>query len=189
MNVLIVYFSQTGNTAKVARAIYEEAVAQDHEVHLEKTAEITPNTLDAYDLVFLGSACHDTDLAKPVKRVLEQIANSPPFKLAGFVTHATYTPEGGKREREVYEEWAGRCILSLNRASQEKGIEFLGYFHCQGAPSPPIEAFIHNTIVTDEDEWETYIEEVRKHPNEEDLQRAREFAQQVLARCQRRLEK
>jgi hypothetical protein len=67
--------------------------------------------------------------------------------------------------------------------SEEKQIAFLGFFHCQGVPSLPIEAFIRNTIVTDENEWETYIEEVRKHPNEEDLQRAREFAQQILGRC------
>jgi flavodoxin len=183
MNILIAYFSQTGNTAKVAQAIYEEALSQGYEVDLKKIAEITSNSLDAYDLVFLGSACHDTDLAKPVKRVLEGIASSPPFKLAGFVTHATYTPEGGTREREVYEEWAGRCVVSFNRTSQEKGIDFLGYFHCQGAPSSPIEEFIHNTIVTNDAEWEMYIEQVRKHPNTEDLQNAREFARQVLATC------
>jgi flavodoxin len=103
MNILIAHFSQTGNTAKVAQAIYEETLSQGHKVDLKKIAEITSNSLDAYDLVFLGSACHDTDLARPVKRVLEGIASSPPFKLAGFVTHATYTPEGGKREREVYD--------------------------------------------------------------------------------------
>jgi hypothetical protein len=103
--------------------------------------------------------------------------------LAGFATHATYTPEGGKREQKVYEEWAGRCIVSFDRVSQEKGIDFLGYFHCQGAPSPPIEEFIRNTIVTDETEWKMYVEQVRKHPNEEDLQKARKFVLQVLAKC------
>jgi hypothetical protein len=148
---------------------------------ISKIAELTSNSLDAYDLIFLGSACHDTDLAKPVKRVLEGIAGSPPFKLAGFVTHASYMPEGGMREREVYEEWAGRCIVSFDQASQDKGIDFLGYFHCQGVSSPPIEEFIRNTIVTDESEWETYVEEVRRHPDEKDLQNAKEFARQVLA--------
>ncbi len=180
MNILIAYFSQTGNTAKVARAIYEGTLSQGHEVHLKTIAEITPDSLNAYDLVFVGSACHDSDLAKPVKRVLEGIADSASFKLAGFATHAAYTPEGGEREREVYEEWASRCALTFDQTSREKQIEFLGYFHCQGAPSAPIEEFIHNTIVTDPDEWETYIEQVRKRPNKEDLQKANEFACQVL---------
>ena len=183
MNILIAYFSQTGNTAKVARAIYEEVLSQGHKVHLKKIAEITSNSLNAYDLVFLGSACHDADLAKPIKQILEGIASLPPFKLAGFVTHATQMPEDGERARELYERWAGNCIRTFHQVSEEKQIAFLGYFHCQGVPSPPIEAFIHNTIVTDKDEWEMYIEEVRKHPNEEDLQKAREFARQVLARC------
>ena len=144
--------------------------------------EIAPDTLNAYDLVFLGSACHDADLARPVKQILERIPVSPAFKLAGFVTHASYTPEGGDREKQVYDTWASRCALSFHQATQEKGIDFLGYFGCQGAPSPPIEQFIRNTIVTDEDQWQEYIQEVRKHPNENDLRKAREFAQEVLAR-------
>ena len=136
MNILIAYFSQTGNTAKVARAIYEETLSKEHEVHLKKIAEITPNSLNAYDLLFLGSACHDADLAKPVKRVLEGLASLSPFKLAGFVTHATQMPKEGEREQELYERWTGNCIQTFHRVSEEKQIAFLGYFHCQGVPSP-----------------------------------------------------
>lgn len=180
MKILITYFTQTGNTEKIARAIYEEVLSQGHEVHLKRIAEITSEEFDVYDLVFLGSACHDADLAKPVKMILEAIAKSPSFKLAGFVTHATSTPKDGERERELYEQWAGGCAESFERTSQEKEIVLLGYFSCQGAPSQPIEAFIHSVIIPDEDEWEAYVTEVRKHPNEEDLEQAREFARAVL---------
>ena len=182
MKILVTYFSETGNTARIAEAICEGLSIKGHKADRMHLGEIAPNTLNAYDLVFLGSACHDADLARPVKQILEQIPASPAFKLAGFVTHASYTPEGGEREQQAHETWASRCVLSLRRASQEKGIDFLGYFGCQGAPSPPIEQFIHSTIVTDEDEWEEYIGEVRKHPDEDDLRKAREFAQEVLAR-------
>ena len=183
MNILIACFSQTGNTAKVARAIYEAVSSRGHEVYLREIGEVTAESLSDYDLVYLGSTCHDTDLARPVKRLVEDVGESPAFKLAGFVTHATQMPEDGERARELYERWAGNCIRSFRRVSEEKQIEFLGYFHCQGVPSPPIEAFIHNTIVTDDGEWETYIAEVRAHPNKEDLQKAGEFARQVLAKC------
>ena len=183
MKILVAYYSETGNTAQVARAIYDETLSQGHEVHLRVLGDITPDTLNTYDLIFLGSACHSADLAKPAKQILEGITSSPPFKLAGFVTHASYTPDGGEREKQEHERWASQCALSFHQASQEKGFDFLGYFGCQGAPSPPIEQFIHNTIVTDEDEWEVYVQEVRKHPDETDLRNAREFAQQVLARC------
>ena len=143
---------------------------------------MTPEDLHDFDLIYLGSACDDTDLAKPVKRLLEDVGTSPAFKLAGFVTHATQMPEDGERGQELYEEWAGNCIRTFHRVSEEKQIPFLGYFHCQGAPSPPIKAFIRNTIVTEKDEWEAYIKGVRVHPNEDDLQKAREFARQVLDR-------
>jgi len=182
VKILIAYFSQTGNTEQVARAIQEGVLSDGHEAHLKRINEITSDSLNVYDLVFLGSACHDTDLARPAKRILEEIDHSPTFKLAGFVTHATHMPEGGERQRKVHEEWASRCVVSFNKASEEKRIGFLGYFNCQGAPSPPIEEFIRKTIVTDEDEWKEYIEEVRLHPTEEDLQNAREFARMVLSR-------
>ena len=185
MRILIVYFTQTNNTEKVAKGIYEELLTQGHEVHLKKIEGINPDILDDYNLVFMGSACHDADLAQPTKQFLEGISQSPPYKLAGFVTHATYTHEGGNRERELYEEWAGRCIKSFNQVSQEKNIEFLGYFSCQGAPTPEIAEFIHRVIVTDEDEWNKYKEELKKHPNEEDIQGAKEFAHNVLLKFRR----
>jgi flavodoxin I len=181
LNILIAYFTQTGNTEKIAEAIHEEVLSKGNEAHLKRINEVTAEELNGYDLVFLGSACHHADLAKPVKRILDEIAQSPPFRLAGFVTHATYTPEGGERQREKYEEWAGRCIQSFERVSQEKQIKWCGYFHCQGAPSPPIEAFIHREIVTDENEWKEYVAEVRKRSNKEDMEKAREFAGAVLA--------
>jgi flavodoxin I len=181
LKTLITYFTLTGNTEKIARAIYEEVLSQRHEAHLKPTAGITADSFAAYDLVLLGSACHDADLAKPVKRILEAITKSPSFKMAGFASHATPTPKGGERNRELYEEWAERCAESFERAAQEKEIELLGYFSCQGAPSPPIEAFIHSVIVTDEEEWVVYTAEARKHPNEEDLEQAREFARTVLS--------
>jgi flavodoxin len=182
MKVLVVYYSETGNTAKIAGAIHGAASSHGHKAHLKALGEVTADALSAYDLVFLGSACHDADLARPVKRMLEQMPSYPVFKLAGFVTHASYLPEGGDWEEQVHEKWAARCALTLRQASQEKGIEFLGYYGCLGAPSPPIEQFIHNTIVTDEEEWKRYLKEVRGHPDDDDLRRAAEFAAQVLAR-------
>ena len=188
MKILVAYYSETGNTAKIAEAIGEGLMAKGHEADLMAIAdavqpgEIAPEALSSYDLVFLGSACHDADLAIPVKGFLERIPNSPAFKLAGFVTHASYTPEGGDRRQRAHRIWVSRCAQSLRQAAQEKGIEFLGYYGCLGAPSLPIEQFIRNTIVTDEEEWQEYAQEARKHPDEDDLRKARGFAQAVLAR-------
>ena len=86
MKILIAYFSETGNTAKIAQAIYEEVLSQGHEVHLREISNISKNILNAYDLVFLGSPCHDADLASPIKRFLEQIPIPSTFKLVGLQT-------------------------------------------------------------------------------------------------------
>lgn len=173
MKVLVAYYSETGNTEKIAGAIYGE-VSKEHEVYLKKIKEVTVDTLNDYDLVFLGSACHSTDLAAPVKRMLDAIPHSPRFKLAGFFTHATSS--GG------FKRWASKCILSFQKTSKEKKIDFEGYYNCQGVPSPPIQEFIKREVITSAGEWEEYFEEVRKHPSIEDLQKVKEFAREVLSR-------
>ncbi|MBN1248907.1 MAG: hypothetical protein JXC32_14695 [Anaerolineae bacterium] len=185
MKILITYYSLTGKTAQVAAALREALASQGMETTLAELNAIAAASLSDCDLVFLGSPCHDTDLAKPVKQFLDEIGFAPGFKLAGFVTHATRMPDEDALARELYETWAGNCIRTLQRICQEKQIAFLGYFHCQGAPSPPIEAFIHNAILTDEAEWQTYVEEVRHHPDEADLGAAQRFALDVLDRCRR----
>ena len=73
MKILIVYFSQTRNTEKIAVAMSEALSAQGHEVRMERVEGITPDLVDGYDLLFLGSACHDADLAQPAKRFLDGI--------------------------------------------------------------------------------------------------------------------
>jgi multimeric flavodoxin WrbA len=50
MRILLAYYSETGNTAKIAQAIYAEVSSQGHEAHLIEIGEIVPETLNAYDL-------------------------------------------------------------------------------------------------------------------------------------------
>ncbi|GAH43926.1 unnamed protein product, partial [marine sediment metagenome] len=39
---------------------------------------------------------------------------------------------------------------------------------------------IHKTIIKDDEEWAEFIEEVKKHPNEKDIEDAKKFAQDIL---------
>jgi len=159
LKVLVAYYSETGNTEKIARAIYEE-VSKDHEAHLKKIKEVTVDTLNSY--------------------ILDALPKSPRFKLAEFFTHSVQCPEDSARARKLFNRWAGKCIVSFEKVSKEKQIDFKGYFNCQGAPSPPIQEFIKKEVIVSADEWEAYMEEVRKHPSIEDLQNAKEFAKEVL---------
>jgi flavodoxin I len=181
LKVLVAYYSETGNTEKIARAIYEE-VSKEYEADLKKVKEVTADTLNDYDLVFLGSACHSADLAAPFKRILEALPISPRFKLAGFFTHSVPCPEDSARTRNLFNRWVGKCRVFFEKVNKEKQLDFKGYFNCQGVPSPPIQEFIKNEVIISADEWEAYMKEVGKHPSIEDLQKAKEFAREVLSR-------
>jgi flavodoxin len=182
MRILIGFYSETGNTEKVAKAIFEE-VSKQHKAELKKVDKIIPNTMNDYDVDFLGSPCHSSDLAKPVKKILTALPSSPRFKLVGFFTHSTHTAEGNERQQKLFRRWASNCITSFQEISAEKKIDFMGYFNCQGAPSPPIKKFINREIVTSPDEWKEYSEEVMKHPTPEDLQKARKFAKEIMKKA------
>jgi flavodoxin I len=181
MKVLVGYFSETGNTKKVAEAIAKASKALEHGTDLKAVGEIEPAGLANYDVVFLGSTVHSADVAAPVRSLLDGIPDGSTFKLVGFATHATLTPSKEAWHTDMYEKWASKAPKTFRSICEAKGVELLGYFHCQGAPSAPIEQFIKSTIVTDEAQWATYIDAVRQHPTAEDLEAARSFAQDMLA--------
>ena len=180
MKILVTYFSETGNTKKIAEAIGEEARAGGHEASVKVVGEVDEDQMRDCEVLFVGSTCHSSDLAAPVKQFLSRIPDAAKFKLAGFVTHSTVIPDGDARQKELYERWAGKCPITFETAAKEKGIDLVGFFNCQGAPSPPIEEFIRRAVIPNDKEWEEYIAEARKHPTSEDVAAARAFARDVL---------
>ena len=179
MKILIAYYSETGNTAQVGQAMYA-ALSADHDVGLMPVAEVVVDRLGEFELVFLGAAVHDSDLAKPLKHLLDALPMNPRFKLAGFSTHAVYVPDGSTYKDELYARWAGKCLPSFEATCQEKDIPFYGYFSCQGVASKSIEGFIHREIITSDEEWKVYLPELRKHPTSDDLQNAKDFARRII---------
>ncbi len=180
MKALVVYYSQTGNTEKIANAIYEE-ISNKHETILEKIEKISPESLNDYDLVVVGAPCIDSDLAVPLKKFLNDLPNSPTFKLAGFYTHATFMTDGDG-QGGLFSKWAGKCLMTFEQTCKSKQIPFIGDFHCMGRANPGIEQFIHQEIITDEKEWETYLPDLRTRPNEKDIENARQFAQDIISK-------
>lgn len=179
MKSLVAYFTQTENTKMIAEAIYEVLSAHG-EVKIDTVRRVNLESLNEYDLLFVGAPCHDSDLAPPVKGFLEELPDSSKFKLVGFFTHSTNMPDGTERNQGLYDQWAGKCIPTFENACKDKNIEFLGYFHCPARASEPIEGFIRQQIITDDDEWAVYLPELRKHPDSNDIENAKEFAQEIL---------
>jgi hypothetical protein len=59
------------------------------------------------------------------------------------------------RSEELFDKWAAKSIKTFKHIADSKGIDFIGIFNCVGAPSPEIQVFIKNEIITDENEWDT----------------------------------
>jgi len=178
MRALIAYFSQTGNTRLIAETIHS-ALSSKIQADIRTVRSVSSDALDTYDLLFVGAPCHDSDIVPAVKGFLDGLPVSPSFKLAGFFTHATNMPDT-ERNKALYAQWAGRCVPSFESPCKSKNIEYLGTFHCQGKASEPIENFIHQQIITDEEEWNEYLPDLRTHPTETDIENAKRFAEIIL---------
>ncbi|MHA1440840.1 MAG: flavodoxin family protein [Candidatus Heimdallarchaeota archaeon] len=180
MKILVTYLSLSGKTKMVANAIFS-VVLENNEAGMKKLSDTTIEELANYDLVFVGSPCHHADIVKSVKEFLEKIPAKSKFKLAGFITHSSYSREkdDGKYEA-MFDKWVGLSEKSFEKISTDKELDFRGFFRCMGAATEPIEGFINNEIIPDEKEFEDYLKESRRHPDEVDLENAKTFARKIV---------
>jgi flavodoxin len=121
MNIAMVYFSQTGNTRKVARAmesVFREAGHHVRSVSLRKAA---PDTLDG-DLVGIGApsfACQAPSPARQYLRALPSLDGKPAF---------VFATAGGA---------PGRVLFDMTRLLRRKGANVVGGFLARGAVHHP----------------------------------------------------
>jgi len=171
MKVLVTYFSQSGNTEKIARAICEEA-AQANEAELKKLEDITPDEVAGYDFVFIGSPLHSGSLAAPVKECLGVLKATSNQKLAGFITHMA--PAYPDQDMEAFTE-------PIKTACKEKGIEYKGCFDCQGFLAEAMHGPVQKKLNMDDEQWAGMVKAMTGRPNEEDVANAKACAKEVLA--------
>ncbi len=175
MNILVTYFSQTGNTEKIARVIHEEASAISSSI-LKKIDETGPSSLDDFDLVFIGSPCHAGTLAAPVRELLSLIPDKPRFHLSGFLTHAS-----SAYKKSDYEN----CFTFFSSLCKKKGILYHGCYECQGYLVPNLHEFIKKSKKIPDDEWARMVDAMNGHPDSNDLAHARTFAKNVIDEMKR----
>ena len=170
MKVLVTYFSQSGNTEKIAKAICEEA-AQANEAELKKLEDITPEGVAEYDVIFIGSPLHSGSLAAPVKECLGVLKASSGQKMAGFITHMA--PAYPDQDMEVFTE-------PIKAACKDKGIEYKGCFDCQGFLAEAMHGPVQKKLNMDDEQWAGMVKAMTGHPNEEDVANAKAYAKEVL---------
>ena len=165
MKVLVIYFSQSGNTKKLAEAIFEGIELTNKDISPVKGVD--PIKINDYDLVFVGSPIISFDFAKPLKRILKKI---PELKtsFALFCTHAAPID---------YPQYWKEGFKKYGQELEKKGGKILGYFDTQGEQTPVTKQFVK--------EWNPEyapkaIEASDGHPNEEDMTAAKKFAGEII---------
>jgi len=161
MKVLVTYFSQTGNTQKVAEAIFDGIEA---EKEIRPMSEV--ESLDGYDLAFVGFPMHGGHPPGEAKAFLEQHSNGR--RLALFTTHS------------APEDWPGIDEAMDACRAAAAGADVVGAFDCQGELSE----FIADLMAKSGDPGLVEAAERRAEtagqPDAQRLQRAREFAAEVM---------
>ena len=116
MKRLVVYYSKSGNTEKVA-----EAIARGSEAELKRVEEVNPENISDYSLICIGTPVYALAPAKPIKEFLKKLSDLSGRKGAGFCTMHMI---GDKRTLRIIKE-----------RLEAKNIEFLGGFSCRGLSS------------------------------------------------------
>lgn len=171
MKVLVTYFSQSGNTEKIAKAICEEA-AKASDTDLKKLEELTPDMVAEYDCIFMGSPLHSGSLAAPVKECLGVLKATSGQQMAGFITHMA--PAYPDQDMDAFAE-------PMKAACKEKGIEFKGCFDCQGFLAEAMHAPVQKKLNMDDDQWAEMIKQMTGRPNQEDVDKAKAFVKALFA--------
>ena len=161
MKALVTYYSKTGNTEKLARAIFE---AINIEKELLPVAEVKNSS--GYDIIFVGFPVQAHSVPAKVHPFFKSLPAGQ--KIALFCTHGSL--RSGQLPRQALEHAVG---LS-SRA------KIVGTFNARGRVD---EKVIDSLMKQPEHQaWAEEAQGAIEHPTEMDLADVRAFAGEVLAK-------
>ena len=163
MKVLVAYMSSTGNTKKVAEAIYGEMTC---EKEIKPIGEV--QNIGAYDLSFLGFPTHQYGPDKKTKEFLGRHCTDG-RKVALFVTH------GAPEDAPEISEWMAKF------KGAAAGANLVGFFDCQGEISKGVK-FIMRTSPKEKVRAWAKSDNSKGQPDEARLAKARAFTRDTLNR-------
>jgi flavodoxin len=157
--ILVVYASWTGNTHRVAEAIFE-ALEGDKALRPAEEA----HDLASYDVLFVGFPVHSHSVPYKIEEILKKIP--PGKKIALFCTHGSLP--GGQLSRTAIE-----YAVSLVPKSK-----VLGTFCCRGRVS--LQAMETLGKSPEHKAWAEMAASALTHPDKNDLEEARSFAKWII---------
>jgi len=157
--ILVTYLSQTGNTKKIAEAIFESIEGDRTLKPVGEAQEI-----EDYSLIFIGFPVHSHGVPFKIESFLKRIPQGK--KIALFSTHGSLP--GGRLAREALE----------HAASIASKAKILGTFSCRGKVSMAAMEVLSKS--PEHKAWTEMAASARTHPDEEDIEDARSFAKWVM---------
>ncbi len=163
MKTLVTYISQTGNTKKVAEAIYD---AIPGEKDLKELKDV--NSLDDYGFTFIGFPVNNAGPVMPAKKFVKKMAEGK--KIALFSTHAS--PPG----HETLEKTTKNCKKIAANS------ELVGFYECQGELSEEVANMLLKMPNPEIQEFGKLRPDTIGHPDDTDLENARNFAKEMIGK-------
>lgn len=162
MKYAVIYHSETGNTKRVADAIYNALPDGDKTILPIEQADTAP----AADVYFVGFSIRNNTCGIETMNFLDQIQGG---KVALFATCGYFPADSYKDQLER------RLSVWLPDHA-----EYLGMFLCQGkVDDVQAEKMIQN-MPDVESQLKTMFQEGQSHPNDDDLSNAAQFAEQIV---------
>lgn len=166
MKVLVAYFSETGNTEKLAKAVFEAVEASEKEIL--PVQEVTG--VDGYDVVFIGFPVQSHNVPGKVEAFAKKLADGQ--KVAYFATHGSM--RGGELAVTAF-------YHALNIA---KNAVVLGTFGCRGKVKQKIIDGLMEKI--EHRAWAQEAQSAAGHPDEADLEDARDWVERMIIKARTR---
>jgi flavodoxin len=162
MKALVTYFTQTGNTEKVARAIFNAVEVEKEILPFDKVKNV-----HGYDIVFIGFPVIRNAVPIKVQPFIKGLPAGQ--KVAFFSTHGSL--RGGLLSRQAFEDAIGLAT----------GKKVLGHFGCRGKVSPEVIDALEKQPETRA--WAEIALSADGHPDVTDLKDAVEFAEAMIAKA------
>ena len=164
MKTLVTYYSESGNTEKLAKAIYEGLEATENEI--AKIGE--DQKFDDYDIIFVGFPVHGSSVPAKAEKCIKRIPENK--MLAFFGTHGSL--RGGPLSISAFHY----AITLAPKAN------IIGTFSCRGEVKASLLEGLMNK--SEYRFWALEAQSAAGHPDNADFEDARQFARQMLLKAE-----
>ncbi len=162
MNSLVTYCSRTGNTRKIAEAIFDEIGGQKEIMPVDEVTDV-----DQYDIVFVGSPIEKHGLVGPIVKFLKEKMQNR--QVALFITHAA------AEQSEVAKKYVRKC-----RELVQESIDLLGILNCQGELSKVIAEHMMASENPELREYASMRKYTLNQPDEVRIAKSKQFAGEMM---------